>query len=91
MNILSKREAKYTIPAEVEYLYRQIQGDLVCSKCKQTIIKDSIENDNIWNVQRIQSFIAAHLCNGMKFKYDFNDPRTLKQQLEAQKKLGGHF
>lgn len=91
MHILNKREPKFTIPAEAEYLYNQVFGDLVCSQCKQIIVPDSGESDNHWNIQRIQHLIAAHLCNGVKFKYDFNDPRTLKEQLEVQKKLGGLF
>lgn len=90
-HILIKAEKPFIIPREVEQYYKELYGDILCSKCKQIIKKDSSEESSHWTIAHIQSLVAAHLCNGVKFDYDFNDPRTLKEQMEAQKKLGGHF
>lgn len=82
MNILTKQPLTTPPPTEVVRHFNQIEGDLVCSNCKEVLQFGSGEGaGHDWISETIEYIMAAHRCGKEKLKYDFNDPRTIIEQL----------
>lgn len=75
------------IHPDIEWHFTRIEGDLHCKQCKARICDGLEINGKEWTfAEEVQHAINAHVCQDIKFKYDFNDPRTLKQQQTAARK-----
>lgn len=82
--ILTEVQKKLKAPPQLEEWMTSICGSVHCSKCGVCILGDDCESDQYetYTGQYQKLAIVSHFC-GPPFKYDFNDPRTIKEQQAA--------
>ena len=75
------------IPPDIEWHYTRIEGPLHCKQCKARICEGLEINGKEWTfADEVRQAINVHVCADIKFRYDFNDPRTMKEQQTAARK-----
>lgn len=79
---IQAKEKVERIPAQIEFEYQYLRGDLICSLCNGLILEDSWENKDDCSGM-ISDMVDIHVCSG--FKYDFDSPLTMKEQVKKAK------